>query len=724
MESRFAADFSAVRVHHDAHAAASARVLDARAYTVGADIVFSRGQYAPHAAMGADLLGHELAHVIQQSRGGPAPALISGGLERDADQAAVDLRSQQPIQVRGASALGVARQPLPGNAKHLRDVLGLDPRKPQDRQLAIELDAIEALLMVEQVMLAEPPAWTDRLIVNKALELQKNTGGKLGGAVLAHYDKITSKAVGSALAMATAPVVTSTDAEGKTTVLLRGYEAAQAPAKFQQEVLLGLLEGFAKAGLFGAGGLLAAELLMLAAVVAPGLIAVAGRSSAALSETGTALALRGAPRLMFWAARSPFVAEAAFTGGAAIALDIAETGSVDPIQVLFTLAHVYAAPRGGGGQRAPGGGGGDADSAKLSGPQWKWAQRLVFKLKLQLGNMQVGAGRAAPVQGLGSEPTISSVQPRGTRAPGSAAPASVGEASAPAGGSPAVRQPAAGPAAAAPSSSRAGITLGGSRPVLVNPAGQGAAWNVPLPGPTAPSAPVALAQVPGITAPEIQSLQGLSAAAWGRVTAYATGNGNQFSVKGKISEEVYFASAAAQLRFNQAVELAAALNLPANAVQFTQDVRGSTPSRTSGSGSGELGDGLYFAVRNGRLYVLGVVESKSPSNVGELGRKVTDGKSEHAGQPGWDFERLRELPVTVNGQTFQPDKVSISRHLTRWTGVLPKGESLSTRALIHIRTQLPGFETDTIDVSDATLNELARLIIARFHRTRGGGGGE
>jgi hypothetical protein len=70
MESHLGHDFRDVRVHTDATAAASARALDARAYTFGREIVFASGEYAPSAA-GLRLLAHELAHVVQQSAGVP-----------------------------------------------------------------------------------------------------------------------------------------------------------------------------------------------------------------------------------------------------------------------------------------------------------------------------------------------------------------------------------------------------------------------------------------------------------------------------------------------------------------------------------------------------------------------------------------------------------------------------------------------------------------------------
>jgi hypothetical protein len=77
MEAGFGADFSAVRVHDDPRAAESAHAVDAHAYTVGSDIVFASGRYAPGTAAGDRLLAHELAHTLQQ---GGTP----GVLRRDA----------------------------------------------------------------------------------------------------------------------------------------------------------------------------------------------------------------------------------------------------------------------------------------------------------------------------------------------------------------------------------------------------------------------------------------------------------------------------------------------------------------------------------------------------------------------------------------------------------------------------------------------------------------
>ena len=68
-EPRLGHDFSQVRVHSDAKAAESAREVNAKAYTVGRDIMFGAGQYAPENSTGQKLIAHELTHVVQQQPG-------------------------------------------------------------------------------------------------------------------------------------------------------------------------------------------------------------------------------------------------------------------------------------------------------------------------------------------------------------------------------------------------------------------------------------------------------------------------------------------------------------------------------------------------------------------------------------------------------------------------------------------------------------------------------
>jgi hypothetical protein len=67
MESRLGYDLSNVQIHAGSRAAASANAIDARAYTVGNQMVFGAGEYTPTTPTGSRLIAHELTHVIQQN---------------------------------------------------------------------------------------------------------------------------------------------------------------------------------------------------------------------------------------------------------------------------------------------------------------------------------------------------------------------------------------------------------------------------------------------------------------------------------------------------------------------------------------------------------------------------------------------------------------------------------------------------------------------------------
>ncbi|HMG36605.1 MAG TPA: DUF4157 domain-containing protein, partial [Blastocatellia bacterium] len=96
MESRFDEDFSHVRLHYDREAAKSAEQVNARAYTVGRNIVFGAGQYSPETHDGRKLLAHELTHVVQQS-GGVARSAQQNVKEGTANQSLVQMRNTQPL---------------------------------------------------------------------------------------------------------------------------------------------------------------------------------------------------------------------------------------------------------------------------------------------------------------------------------------------------------------------------------------------------------------------------------------------------------------------------------------------------------------------------------------------------------------------------------------------------------------------------------------------------
>jgi hypothetical protein len=114
MEERFGYGFRAVRIHTGTEAEAAARAVDAAAYTIGSHIVFGRAAYAPTTRFGRTVIAHELAHVIQQGRGGSPPADAPGtGLERAASASAdAVVGGSGSVQVAGASGTGLSRMTI------------------------------------------------------------------------------------------------------------------------------------------------------------------------------------------------------------------------------------------------------------------------------------------------------------------------------------------------------------------------------------------------------------------------------------------------------------------------------------------------------------------------------------------------------------------------------------------------------------------------------------
>ena len=112
MESRFHYNFGDVRIHTNAQAANSARVVNALAYTVGRHVVFSSGQYSVGTDAGRRLLAHELTHTIQQRE--PVVTCHSSQLaEYEADTTAARILAGARIgPISGVSAT-LARQKSP-----------------------------------------------------------------------------------------------------------------------------------------------------------------------------------------------------------------------------------------------------------------------------------------------------------------------------------------------------------------------------------------------------------------------------------------------------------------------------------------------------------------------------------------------------------------------------------------------------------------------------------
>ena len=126
MEAKLGADFGSVRVHDGDAAAASAHAVQAKAYTVGDEIVFNQGAYAPDTPAGQHTLAHELTHVVQQ-RSGPVAGTPTGDgvavsdpgdrFEREAESRATEVTAQRQGEEEEEEPEGARGPPRRGDGR-------------------------------------------------------------------------------------------------------------------------------------------------------------------------------------------------------------------------------------------------------------------------------------------------------------------------------------------------------------------------------------------------------------------------------------------------------------------------------------------------------------------------------------------------------------------------------------------------------------------------------
>jgi hypothetical protein len=130
-ETRLEEPLDTIRVHDGAGAAEAAKAHASRAYTIGEHIVLGGHQNVAEDSS-KELLAHEIAHVIQQRRGGgpPPSPLGDANLESAANRTAANIaHGTGHVTVSGTSATGIARQTAP-NSADMRN-----PRTMDDVQL-------------------------------------------------------------------------------------------------------------------------------------------------------------------------------------------------------------------------------------------------------------------------------------------------------------------------------------------------------------------------------------------------------------------------------------------------------------------------------------------------------------------------------------------------------------------------------------------------------------
>lgn len=809
---------------HDTPAAhEQARHHGAEAFTVGRHVVFNRGRYRPSAVAGRTLLGHELAHVVQQTigtTGGTAPGPAHERAAQTAGRALSDGTGAGVISAGPPAAIGVQRAPLPDDQIGQLSAADTDQRLADNefealgrklsptyfaalehehellarhaaalRQVAqAALDSVTAQIVseataaeavVEDLMVGvplRPSAYAlngvrgvmGRLATDERFIVQL-AGPGAPAAITQSLDKIRR------LKLLLRPIVKIADdwheanpmGESLGMMNERGGTAAAGWGEEQWDKG-GIHRVSGALGYIGAYGLAFVDVsesaLSMGYHESATAVAKAYADGDISWDEGKDILDRAAWRALLTAAITRGIGRATTTllGGAAAELGLARSALTTRVAV-GSLSGALTAGTGLATQTALTSALAPGHSSLLG--QAIWAHGVPrgrdWLLAIPIGMVLGAAGGAADfsreraalvgrqidIPG-GGRAEILSLETNGNlvlRPVGSQLTARV---AAPKATIPMVFDEATGSWVSEASPETAGKSLAPTAParptpIAPRPSGTADPANLaprvpdvlrPPPGPVftpralapgpvpagllpTPSlvARLDLATIPGITQSEIEMLNRLPQAAWDRVIDYVGPKTGADAIKGKLAEELFPLTSAFNAVRQRAIARAAAAGISADAVQFVQDIRGVTPRQRGGAGTGELGDGMFVARVGSTIRVLAVLESKSPGNLAALASR----KGEALGQVGWDFERMRQVPTTIQGTTYAPSQLQVSRTGTEWVGIAPPDFDLTPAQLSAIQQGMPGFHLEHGPISDAALHEVAvRLAaIARAART-------
>ena len=150
VSKRLKHDFDDVRIHTDEQANEISQSINARAFTIGKDIFFKKGVFAPGSSQGRETIMHELTHVVQQSGGSSASGRLKLGApdtshEKQADKVGKANSSVDAIHT-GSAGAAIQKQGALEDEELMQgqpDVGGILQREsmPEEDELQMQPDA-------------------------------------------------------------------------------------------------------------------------------------------------------------------------------------------------------------------------------------------------------------------------------------------------------------------------------------------------------------------------------------------------------------------------------------------------------------------------------------------------------------------------------------------------------------------------------------------------------
>jgi hypothetical protein len=179
------------------------------------------------------------------------------------------------------------------------------------------------------------------------------------------------------------------------------------------------------------------------------------------------------------------------------------------------------------------------------------------------------------------------------------------------------------------------------------------------------------------------------------------------AVKGKLAERLSTRTPQAHAALAEAKARALQEGIDPSSIKFTRNVRGVHHDGVDRL----LTDGvIYGRTKDGKIRIFNVFETKARSSVRDVALRAR----KDLGQIARNFERLRQLPLKIDGQYVQPERVLVSRAKTAWTVFSPRGTKPTPLEAHEVR-QRSGFDMRHVELpmSNQELAARAAAFVAR-----------
>ncbi|WP_075062848.1 eCIS core domain-containing protein [Ornatilinea apprima] len=139
---KFKRSFKNVRIHTDETADSLSRTIRARAFTIGSDIFFKRGVFAPGTSQGRETMIHELTHVVQQSGSKGGAGRLKLGAPDSVHEKQADQMGKSSAAASGMASAAVQRAPMEEDELQMQsfdeDELQMQAEEEEELQMQAE----------------------------------------------------------------------------------------------------------------------------------------------------------------------------------------------------------------------------------------------------------------------------------------------------------------------------------------------------------------------------------------------------------------------------------------------------------------------------------------------------------------------------------------------------------------------------------------------------------